>query len=380
MPIGHIWGTKLTLALVQSKLDEHGLLRAAELHEADPEGDPVEIGPFRVEWVRMAHSIPDTAAIVLETPGGRVVHTGDYKIDHTPVDGMRTDVGRLADIGNRGVDLLVGDSTNAERPGVTRSERVVGEAFRQLIPVRNGRVFVSSFASNVHRMQQAIDVAGGGPEGRRHRPVDAQDPEHLAQPRLHRHPGRHALKPHELEEYPRGKTLVLCSGSQGEPLSALTRIAYNDHPASSVERGDTVIISAKPIPGNELRVHDTINGLARLGAEVLHEENAVVHVSGHANAEELRTVLSLLRPRCVMPVHGEYRMQAAHARLAEDAGVAAGTIVIAENGSRRRADPRRHRDRRRGPVGRHLRRRARSGRRARRRAPRPPAALGGRRR
>jgi ribonuclease J len=140
------------------------------------------------------------------------------------------------------------------------------------------------------------------------------------------------LKPQELDEYPRGKTLVLCSGSQGEPLSALTRIAYNDHPSVNVERGDTVIISAKPIPGNELRVHDTINGLAKLGAEVLHEENAVVHVSGHANAEELRTVLSLLRPRCVMPVHGEYRMQAAHARLAEESGVDRDAIVIAENG------------------------------------------------
>src|ERR671937_2694597 len=151
--------TRLTLGLVKSKLDEHGLLREAELREVGPGDPPFELGAFRIELIRMAHSIPDAAAIVLETPGGRVVHTGDYKIDHTPVDGIRTDVGRLADIGNRGVDLLVGDSTNAERPGVTPSERVVGEAFRQLIPVRNGRIFVSSFASNVHRMQQAIDVA-----------------------------------------------------------------------------------------------------------------------------------------------------------------------------------------------------------------------------
>src|SRR3954454_11760914 len=334
VPVQQIWATKLTLALVQSKLDEHGLLRAAELNEADPEGPPVDIGPFRVEWVRMAHSIPDTTAIVLETSGGRVVHTGDYKIDHTPVDGIRTDVGRLADIGNRGVDLLVGDSTNAERPGVTTSERVVGEAFRQIIPVRNGRIFVSSFASNVHRMQQAIDVAvevdrKGAVIGRSMRKT-LNISRNLGYIKI---PDAMLLKPHELEEYPRGKTLVLCSGSQGEPLSALTRIAYNDHPATSVERGDTVIISAKPIPGNELRVHDTINGLARLGAEVLHEENAVVHSSGHANAEELRTVLSLLRPRCVMPVHGEYRMQAAHARLAEDAGVDPRNIIIAENGS-----------------------------------------------
>jgi ribonuclease J len=334
VPVPVIWATKLTLALVQSKLDEHGLLRAAELREADPEGDPVDIGAFRIEWVRMAHSIPDTAAIVLETPAGRVVHTGDYKIDHTPVDGIRTDVGRLAELGNRGVDLLVGDSTNAERPGVTPSERVVGEAFRQLIPVRDGRIFVSSFASNVHRMQQAIDVAGE--VGRKVAVIGRSMRKTLNISRNLGYidiPDEMLLKPPELDEHPRGKTLVLCSGSQGEPLSALTRIAYNDHPATSVERGDTVIISAKPIPGNELRVHDTINGLARLGAEVLHEENALVHASGHANAEELRTVLSLLRPRCVMPVHGEFRMQAAHARLAEDAGVARENIVLAENGS-----------------------------------------------
>src|SRR3954451_16625996 len=334
VPIRKIWGTKLTLALIQSKLDEHGLLRAAELNEADPEGPPVDIGPFRVEWVRMAHSIPDTTAIVLETSAGRVVHTGDYKIDHTPVDGIRTDVGRLADLGNRGAYLRVGDSTNAERPGVTRSERVVGEAFRQLIPVRDGRIFVSSFASNVHRMQQAVDVAAE--VGRKVCVIGRSMRKTMNISRNLGYiniPDDMLLKPQELDEYPRGKTLVLCSGSQGEPLSALTRIAYNDHPSVNVERGDTVIISAKPIPGNELRVHDTINGLAKLGAEVLHEENAVVHVSGHANAEELRTVLSLVRPRCVMPVHGEYRMQAAHAKLAEESGVDPRNIVIAENGS-----------------------------------------------
>ncbi len=333
VPVPEVWATKLTLALVQSKLDEHGLLRSVELREADPEGEPVQLGAFRVEWVRMAHSIPDTTAIVLETSAGRVVHTGDYKIDHTPVDGIRTDVGRLADIGNRGVDLLVGDSTNAERPGVTRSEKVVGEAFRQLIPVRDGRIFVSSFASNVHRMQQAVNVAAE--VGRKVCVVGRSMRKTMNISRNLGYidiPDDMLLKPPDLDEYPRGRTLVLCSGSQGEPLSALTRIAYNDHPSITVERGDTVIISAKPIPGNELRVHDTINGLAKLGAEVLHEENAVVHVSGHANAEELRTVLSLVRPRCVMPVHGEYRMQAAHARLAEESGVAPESIVIAENG------------------------------------------------
>ncbi|MGI8606537.1 MAG: ribonuclease J, partial [Gaiellaceae bacterium] len=157
--IPQVWGTRLTLGLVKSKLDEHGLLRAAELHEIQPEGGPVQIGPYRTDFARMAHSIPDSVALSLETPGGRIVHTGDYKIDHTPVDGFRTDVGKLAELGNLGVDLLLGDSTNAERPGVTPSERTVGEAFRQIIPARHGRVVIASFASNVHRVQQAIDVA-----------------------------------------------------------------------------------------------------------------------------------------------------------------------------------------------------------------------------
>jgi ribonuclease J len=326
--------TRLTLGLVKSKLDEHGLLRDAELREMAPEDDPVQIGPFRIELVRMAHSIPDAAAVVLETPGGLCVHTGDYKLDHTPVDGLRTDVGKLAAVGNRGVDLLLGDSTNAERPGFTESERVVGEAFRQIIPHREGRVLVTSFASNVHRMQQAIDVAlqcGRKVSfvGRSMR-KNANIARNLGYMDA---PDDLLLRPQDLAELPRHEQLVLCTGSQGEPMSAMTRIAYNDHPAVSVERGDTVIISAKPIPGNELRVHDAINRLARSGAEVLHEDNAPVHVSGHGRAEELRTIIGLLRPRAVMPVHGEFRMLAAHAQLAREGGVPEDRIVLAENGT-----------------------------------------------
>jgi ribonuclease J len=329
-----VWATRLTLGLVKSKLDEHGLLKDAELVEADPDGPPVDIGPYRAEFVRMAHSIPDCAAVVLETPGGRIVHTGDYKIDHTPIDGFRTDLGKLADLGNRGVDLLLGDSTNAERLGVTPSERTVGEVFRQIVPQREGRVLIASFASNVHRMQQAVDVAL---ESRRKVCVIGRSlrkniniarnlgyidvPEHLL------------VRPDELDELHPSETMILCTGSQGEPMSALTRIAYNDHPAVSVEAGDTVIISAKPVPGNELRVHDTINRLAKAGAEVLHQEIAPVHVSGHGHAEEIRTVLAVLRPRNVMPVHGEFRMLAANARLARESGVPDDHIVLAENGS-----------------------------------------------
>jgi len=282
----------------------------------------------------MAHSIPDAAAIVLDTPGGLVVHTGDYKLDHTPVDGQRTDVGALAAIGNRGVDLLLGDSTNAERAGFTESERVVGEAFRQIFPSRKGKILVASFASNVHRMQQAVDV--GVDCGRkvafvgRSMRKNSNIARNLGYMDV---PDEMILRPNELAELPPNEQLILCTGSQGEPLSAMTRIAYDDHPAVSVEAGDTVIISAKPIPGNELRVHDAINRLAKSGAEVLHEDNAPVHVSGHGRAEELRTILGLLRPRAVMPVHGEFRMLAAHAQLAREGGVPEGRILLAENGS-----------------------------------------------
>jgi ribonuclease J len=331
--VGSVLATRLTLGLVKSKLDEHGLLAVSDLREVDPEEPPLQLGPFRVEFVRMSHSVPDAVGIAIETAAGRVFHTGDWKLDSTPIDGLRTDVGKLAEIGNRGVDLLLGDSTNAERPGFTQSERVVGQAFRQIIPARKGRVLISSFASNIHRMQQAIDVALE--VGRSVSVVGRSMRKNLNIARNLGYveaPDDLLVRLADLDQLEPERQLILCTGSQGEPLSALTRIAYNDHPAVHVERGDTVIISARAVPGNELRVHDSINRLTRSGAEVLHEENAAVHVSGHARAEELRTLLSLLRPRAVMPIHGEYRMQAAHARLASEAGVPASSIILAENG------------------------------------------------
>src|SRR5436309_4699280 len=229
--VEEVLATRLTLGLVKSKLDEHGLLRATELREISPGDDAIVLGAFRAEFVRVAHSVPDAVAVVLETEAGRVLHTGDWKLDHTPVDGQRTDVGRLAELGNRGVDLLLGDSTNAERPGVTPSERVVGEAFRQIFPLRSGRILVSSFASNVHRMQQAIDV--GVDLGRKVAIVgrsmrkNANIARNLGFMDV---PDGVLLRPDELQELPPGEQLVLCTGSQGEPMSALTRIAYNDHP------------------------------------------------------------------------------------------------------------------------------------------------------
>jgi ribonuclease J len=334
VPVPEVWGTRLTLGLAQSRLDEHGLLQAADLREARPEAGPVEIGPFRVEFVRVSHSVPDSVAVLLESTAGRVLATGDWKLDHTPVDGVRTDVGRLAELGSIGIDLLLGDSTNAERPGFTGSERLVGEAFRQIIPMRRGRILVACFASNVHRMQQAIDVAIQA--GRKVSVVGRSMRKNLNIARNLGYinvPDDTLIRPNELGEYRPEEVLILCTGSQGEPMSALTRIAYHDHPAVEVDRGDTVIISAKPVPGNELRVHDSINQLAKAGAEVLHQEIAPVHVSGHAYAEELRTMLGLVRPKQVMPVHGEFRMLAAHGRLAQESGVPADSIVLPENGS-----------------------------------------------
>jgi ribonuclease J len=332
--VERVVGTRLTLALVKAKLDEHRVGDRVELVEAAPGDDPLELGPFRVELVRVAHSIPDAVALVIESAAGRVVHTGDWKLDHTPVDGLKTDVGRLAELGNAGVDLLLGDSTNAERPGHTGSERLVGEAFRAIFPLRRGRILVASFASNVHRMQQAAEVAIEC--GRKVTVVGRSMRKNLNIARNLGYvslPDEALVSPDVAATLPPREVLVLCTGSQGEPMSALTRIAYGDHKLVSIAPGDTVIISAKPVPGNELRVHDSINQLARAGAEVLHEEIAPVHVSGHGNEEELRTMLSLLRPRHVMPIHGEYRMLVAHAKLAREAGVPDERILLAENGA-----------------------------------------------
>src|SRR3954466_5999720 len=216
--VNEIWATRLTLGLVKSKLDEHGLLRAAELQEIEPAAGPLSLGPFTLEFVRMAHSIPDAVGISIETGAGRVFHTGDWKLDHTPVDGLRTDVGRLAELGNRGVDLLCGDSTNAERPGFTRSERVVGEAFRQIIPTRRGRILVSSFASNIHRMQQAIDV--GVDTGRKVIVVGRSMRRNMNVARNLGYievPEDLLVKPAEGDDVPASEQLALCTGPPGGP-------------------------------------------------------------------------------------------------------------------------------------------------------------------
>jgi ribonuclease J len=329
-----VWGTRLTLGLVKSKLDEHGLLADTSFHEIDPGRGRVRVGPFEAEFIRVTHSIPDAVAVALHTSHGTIVHTGDFKLDATPIDGRQTDLARLGELGSAGVELLLSDSTNAERAGTTISERAVGAALREIIAAAPGRVIVTSFSSHIHRLQQVLDAAVEN--GRQVCVMGRSMTKNLNIARNLGYasaPDDVIIKARQLDEVLPHEVVILCTGSQGEPLSALTRIAFGAHPAVEIHPTDTVIMSAKPVPGNEVKVHETVNRLSRLGATVLTEENAFVHVSGHAAAEELKTVLSLIRPRHFMPVHGEHRMLRAHARLAEAAGVPMHAVFLAENGS-----------------------------------------------
>jgi ribonuclease J len=332
--VPEVWATRLTLGLLKSKLDEHGLSKAAELHEIDPSRGPIRIGPFEAEFVRVTHSIPDAVAVVLHTDEGTILHTGDIKLDHTPIDGRRTDLAKFGAIGDRGVALMLGDSTNSEKAGSTLSEAVVAESLKRIIRDAEGRVIVTSFASHIHRLQEVIDAAVLC--DRRVCVVGRSMTKNLNIARNLGYasvPDGILVKPADLADLAPNRVVILCTGSQGEPLSALTRIAYNDHQSVSVEKGDTVIISAKPVPGNELAVHDTMNQLWRAGANVLHQDIAPVHVSGHGSADELKTVLALVRPDHFMPVHGELRHLVAHGKLAEEMGVPRDRVFITENGA-----------------------------------------------
>jgi ribonuclease J len=331
--VREVWGTRLTLGMVKSKLDEHGLLRDAEFIEIDSDGDPVACGPFAAEFARVTHSVPDAVAVALHTHHGTILHTGDYKIDHTPIDGRATDLAKLARLGSDGVDLMLADSTNAERPGITQSEQLVAAALKRIIRDAPGRVIVTSFSSHIHRLQGVIDASEAC--GRKVAVVGRSMIKNL---NIARNLGYAdveegtLVKPSDLADYRDDEITVLCTGSQGEPMSALTRMAYSDHRQVQIQQGDTVIMSAKPVPGNELAVHDTMNALCRRGARVLHQDNEAVHVSGHGSAEELKMMLALVHPRSFMPVHGELRMLAAHAGLAESVGVPSGRIHVCDNG------------------------------------------------
>jgi ribonuclease J len=330
-----IWATALTAGLISVKLREHRLADRVAMHVLTP-GEEVRFGAFRAEFFRVCHSIPDGVGVALHTPIGLVVHTGDFKFDYTPVDRRQTDFAKLADLGAQGVLCLFSDSTHADRPGYTPSETVVGEALDGLFAAAQGRIIVTTFASLISRIQQVIDTAA-----RYDRKVAvigrsmvqnvaiAQELGYLTAP-----PGV-LLRADELgllNQLPPRDVVLITTGSQGEPTSALTRMANRDHRQIEIVPGDTVIMSAAPIPGNEELISRTIDNLFRLGANVLWGQGTNVHVSGHASQEELKLMLSLVRPRFFVPIHGEYRHLILHARLAQGLGVPAQNILVVEDG------------------------------------------------
>ncbi|HEX2884778.1 MAG TPA: ribonuclease J [Candidatus Limnocylindria bacterium] len=327
-----IYATRLTEGLVQGKLREHKLLDSTELHVVQP-GEEFAVGVFRITPFRVNHSIPDGVGYAIDTPAGVVVHTGDFKFDHTPPDGVRADLGLIAEIGNRGVAFLLSDSTRAEREGYTLSEATVGESLHRLVDEAQGRVIVATFASNIGRVQQVIDAAAA--HGRKMVALGRSMEQNIAIA-LERgyldDRGGTLVKKDQLQRLPKEELVVMTTGSQGEPMSGLTRMSNRDHRNITIEPGDTVIVSASPIPGNEEAVAKTIDNLFKEGAMVHYEPMVHCHVSGHGSREELKLMLGLVKPRHFIPVHGEYRMLVQHGLLAEDAGVDVDKIFVLENG------------------------------------------------
>lgn len=326
-----IYATKLTLGLIECKLAEHRI-KNAKLIEVCP-GDSVKLGCFTVDFFAVNHSIPGALGIFFRSPAGNVLHTGDFKLDQTPIDGVHTDFAALARFGEMSVDLMMSDSTNAQNPNFTPSEAEVGKVLNQIISQAKGRVIIASFASHIHRMQQICDAAVAN--GRK---VVVTGRSMIQNTDIARKLGylsiddSDLIDAYELKGIPSDQIVIMCTGSQGEPLSALARIANGDHRTIEIEHGDTVIVSATPVPGNEKAVTRVINSLAKIGADVYDKSRARVHVSGHAGAEELKLVLSIVKPRAFMPVHGEATHLRAHARLAEDTGVAPENVFVLENG------------------------------------------------
>ncbi|HEX4010181.1 MAG TPA: ribonuclease J [Solirubrobacteraceae bacterium] len=326
-----IYGGPLTIAMARSKLDEHNL-RDAELEDL-PTGEQVSLGPFELELIHMTHSIPDSCAVALSTELGTVLLTGDYKFDQTPVDGPPADVSRLAELGSEGVLLLCGDSTNADRPGFSPSEREVGPHLEEVFARAEGRIVVTSFASNIHRVQQVIDAAAT--LGRKVALVGRSMRKNVNIGRSLGHievPDGMLIQPHEVEDWPDHKVVVISTGSQGEPLSALRRMAYNDHRQITLHSGDTVVFSATPIPGNERAVNETVDRLYHIGCNVITPREAPIHASGHGYVEELKLMLNLVRPRYVMPIHGDHKRIHLHAQLADAVGIDPDAVFQLENG------------------------------------------------
>ncbi len=325
-----IYGTKMTLGLIEGKFSEHRV--KAKLAEIKA-GDEIKLGGFIVDFFAVNHSIPGAVGVFMQSPAGNVLHTGDFKLDQSPIDGVHTDFGALARFGKIGVDLMMSDSTNAQNPNFTPSEAEVGKTLRQIIENAKGRVIIASFASHIHRLQQIADAAVAN--GRK---VVVTGRSMVQNTDIARKLGYLKIQDvdlidaYDLKGTPAEKVVIMCTGSQGEPLSALARIANGEHRTIQIDEGDTVIISATPVPGNEKAVTRVVNSLAKIGCEVYDKKRAMVHVSGHAGAEELKLVLSIVQPKHFMPVHGESTHLRAHARLAEATGVPARNIFLCENG------------------------------------------------
>lgn len=327
-----VYGTKLTLGIVETKLKEHGLLTSTELIRVKPK-DIIKLESVSVEFIKTNHSIADSVAIAIHTPLGVVLHTGDFKIDYTPIDGEMMDFGRLAELGRKGVLVLMADSTNVEKAGYTMTERVVGETFIRLFGKAKGRVIVATFASNVHRIQQIITAAE---TYEKKVAVSGRSMENIVQVAIelgYLTVGKDVIIPVDaISKYPNEKVVVITTGSQGEPMSALARMAASEHRKINVVPGDTVIISATPIPGNEKFVSKVVNQLFKKGAQVIYDSAEKIHVSGHACQEELKLMQALVRPKFFIPVHGEYRHLKKHGELAMEVGLPEKNLMIPENG------------------------------------------------
>jgi ribonuclease J len=327
-----VYGTRLTLGLLKPKLKEHRILRESDLREVRV-GDSVQLGPFRLETIAVCHSIPDAVALAIDTPVGRIVYTSDFKLDPSPPDGYPTDMDRFRRLGDEGVLLLMSDSTNSEREGRSGSERDLHGAFERIFSEAPSRIVVANFASNIHRVQVLMRMAAQF--GRRVAVVGRSLQQNVKTARelgFLSVPDGLTIPLADYERVPPSKLLLLTAGSQGEPLSALTRFAAQRHPFINVHRDDWVVISARPIPGNERMVHQTVNNLYRHGARVFYSEVGNVHVTGHAQREELREMLDAVRPRFFIPVHGEYRQLLLHSELAREAGVPQENIAVVEDG------------------------------------------------
>lgn len=324
-----VYGTRLTLGLVSNKLKEHGILASAKLKNVVP-GDTISLGVFRVEFIRSNHSIPDAVAIAIHTPVGVIFHTGDFKIDFTPIEGSMMDLARIGELGKEGVLALMSESTNVEHPGYTMSESTVGIAFDEIFRHNtHQRIIVATFASNVHRVQQIVNAAH---QHNRKIAVSGRSMVNVIAVAIElgymKAPKGIFIELDEISKYPPEKIVIITTGSQGEPMSALTRMAFSDHKKVNLGAGDTVVISASPIPGNEKTVSKVINELFKHGVDVIYESLADIHVSGHACQEELKIILGLIKPKFFIPVHGEHRHLVHHSSLAQKMGIQKKNIFL----------------------------------------------------